>query len=296
MSQGPGADKICPSLRVAANGGEGDASGGFDLNGRPESPCDRGPCPHRARRLVVDQEPRRAGGDRLLKLAERLDLDVQPPRTEENCLREGIRQRAPRGRECLPVIVLDHHGGGKVESMRRPTTREHCGDLEAPKSGRGLPRVQHATRRPRHRIDVAACHGGDPAGALQQIEQRPFGPQDSAERAGQCPHDTGRGDVLPFRHAPGDRLHPARGHHGVGVGQPRHHHRLARLDLPDAALTNRDAHLRAQIARAILSQRQRCDTIGVCAERGEIDAVRHRAPPSGRSPTSPASGSPLARR
>ena len=77
--------------------------------------------------------------------------------------------------------------------------------------------MQDARAGVRHRIDIAARHRRDAAGALQEVEERALGEKHAPERATQRAGHRARQHAITLVETPRDRRQAARREHCVGV-------------------------------------------------------------------------------
>src|SRR5215210_6726896 len=65
--------------------------------------------------------------------------------------------------------------------MTLATTGNGSGDIERPEARCGFPGVEDVALGTTHGLDVRPRQGCDPAGALQEIQQRPLGSENRSE-------------------------------------------------------------------------------------------------------------------
>ena len=78
------------------------------------------------------------------------------------------------------MIVLDQHGFAQSAAVVPAAAAAHGVFFQPPPAGRGLAGVEDAGFRVGHQIDVLPRQRGDAREASQQIQQRPFGGEQTA--------------------------------------------------------------------------------------------------------------------
>ena len=200
-------------LRVRAHVLQRDSAGRLDLDPGPQLPRPPAPGRHRLRRLIVHQQPGRAGRAGLLEL-----LRATPPRRRArvtprrcaSCERSGERAAAPRRAPASGCPSPSPRGSGPpgARPRRRPAPRRcRAPGARARSSGCGGCGSRCRRPRPRRRRVAVAM----PRGALQQVEHRPLGAQDAARAS----------RAARRRRRPGERRAPSGARHSIRQSHAR---------------------------------------------------------------------------
>jgi hypothetical protein len=190
-----------PVSAIAAHGVEADAARGLEP-GPPGHP------PHCLRHLlaghVVEKNPLRLCGERLLQLLEPVDFNLD---------RDAGAKRADGGRrfgQCSPlssnrfaVVVLDHRHRSEVAPVIGAATAPDCVLLEVAQAGGGLPGVQDADAGAGNRIDEGPRQGCGAAHPLQEIQRHTLRLEERPHRSLDGRKMAPPGEPVPVLHVRG---------------------------------------------------------------------------------------------
>ena len=148
--------------------------------------------------------------------------------------------------------------------MNSATAGMYRRDVEQPEAGGSLAGVKQGASGASERFDQAVGDCGDTGGALQQIEERPFHPEERFPTSVDPPY------LLPLYHltlnGPPLDLTPALSGYGICVGQPGQNAFFPELDDSLSSLETGPGHLGGEINRSVLLQDQPSQSLRVGGE------------------------------
>ncbi len=128
---------------------------------------------------VVEQDPRRAGLERLVYLCERPRLDLQ---REPGCVRGRRPYRGPDPARERSVVLLDQDRVVQPGAMVRPAAGRHRRLFQSPQPRRRLARIEDPRARALDRLHRAGAERRHPGQPPEKVQRGPLGGQQRSRR------------------------------------------------------------------------------------------------------------------
>ncbi len=130
---------------------------------------------------VVQQHYIDAGGQRLVELRQRVDLEFDLDHVADR--RAGARQGLSHAAGEGHVVVLDQHRVVQAVAMVAAAAHPHRVLLDGAQPGQGLARAGHLAMRMGDGVGDGGGGGGHAAQVAEEVQRRAFGRQHAARRA-----------------------------------------------------------------------------------------------------------------
>ena len=277
-------DIVDPGRGYLADVVEVDAAGSLEAERLAARAIARHGLAELGQREVVEQCEVGAGGEGLLELGQRLDLDLdRHPGTERARGRHGRADRTG-GRD---VVLFDEDAVEQADAVVAPAAAAHGVLLREPQPRNGLARVEERAACAGELLDVAARRGRRGGQRLQEVESGALAGEQRARRAVGLEQQRAGRQPLAVDGVPAQaELWVELAEHRIRERGAAQHRRLARDDARAAACASRHELRREVAAAEVLGQGARDGGLDVGGQGG-IGAQGARLRTAGRGSAHP---------